>query len=444
VIAAFVLVGDPPQPRAHEEVHRCSAIFAFAADQIDRGASFPFGEEMTPSAQGTFAARLLRAAAGHPHLTAGLLAIAIFAAALVGGVVCARHLESRYVRSLAELRLRKGERSAALSIAALNHPDLLLFYGSSELEAPNPLRAADLFRTYPTGFQVFPVGRGGTTPLIMLQDLAAVGSTIRGKRVAVSLSPTWFYGISMIQLDRIYAGNFSPLEAYALAFSTDFSRGLRRNAARSMLRYRRTLRDPLLRLSLQALASRRPSSRTLYAVVWPLGKLEELVLRLQEHWKMVKLVQGYPDLPRRILHEPLKLDWPDILSEAEEANAVQRPIYDRPYGKEMESNLRQSAQWTDLELLLEGLKQLGARPLVLSMPIAGSFYDGQGISREARHELYYERLRQLAERHGVRLIDFENEDEDADFLSGVGSHLSSKGWVYYDQTLDRFYHGALD
>ena len=95
--------------------------------------------------------------------------------------------------------------------------------GSSELEVPNPLRAADLFRTYPTGFQVFPVGHGGTTPLIMLQDLAAVGSTIRDKRVAVSLSPTWFYGISMTQLQNICAGSFSPLEVYALAFTTDFS-----------------------------------------------------------------------------------------------------------------------------------------------------------------------------------------------------------------------------
>ncbi len=406
--------------------------------------SSPTGEKVTRFAEATFPARLSGAAASHPHLTAGLLAIGIFAAALVGGVVYARQLESRYVRSLAELKLRKAYRSAALSVAALRHPDLLLFYGSSELEAPNPLRATDLFRTYPTGFQVFPVGRGGSTPLIMLQDLAAVGSTIRGKRVAVSLSPTWFYGISMAQLKNIYAGNFSPLEVYALTFSTDFSRGLRRAAARSMLRYSRTLRDPFLKLSLQALASRRPSSRALYALVWPLGKLEELVLGLQDHWKSVRLVRGYSDLPSRTLHEPLKLDWTEILSEAQEENAYRPPIKDRPYGKEMESNLRLSVQWADLELLLEGLKQLGARPLLLSMPIAGSFYDRQGISRETRHELYYERLRELAKRHGVPLIDFENEDEDAEFLSGVGSHLSSKGWVYYDQTLDRFYHGALD
>src|SRR5207249_10415047 len=130
----------------------------------------------------------------------------------------------------------------------------------------------------------------------------------------VSLSPTWFYGISMTQLQNICAGSFSPLEVYALAFTTDFSGGLRRNAARSMLRCSRTLRDPLLRLSLQALASQRLSSRALYALVWPLGKLEELVLRLQDHWKIVQMIRGYHELPSRVPHEPLNLDWTDIFS----------------------------------------------------------------------------------------------------------------------------------
>jgi D-alanine transfer protein len=114
------------------------------------------------------------------------------------------------------------------------------------------------------------------------------------------------------------------------------------------------------------------------------------------------------------------------------------------YAGEMLSNLRHSTEWLDLELLLDALQQLGARPLLLSMPIAGAFYDRLGVTREERHDLYYERLRDLAGRHGVPLVDFEAEDEDTAFLSGVGSHLSPEGWLYYDDALDRFYHGSLD
>src|SRR4029077_13266615 len=141
----------------------------------------------------------------------------------------------------------------------------------------------------------------------------------------------------------------------------------------------------------------------------------------------------------------------DLATSSEQKAPLERPTgvsrpspNDRPYADEMVSNLRNSTEWTDLDLLLEGLKQLGARPLLLSMPIARSFYDRQGISRQERHDLYYQRLRELAQRRGVPLIDFENEDEDAAFLSGVGSHLSPEGWPYYDHALDRFYHGARD
>ncbi len=372
-------------------------------------------------------------AAGRPHLAAALLATTISAIALVCGVIYARELESRYVRDLGKVKLPMEYRSAALNAAALRRPDILLLYGSSELTIPDPYRASDVFRKYSTGFQVFPVGRAGTTSLIILQDLAAIGSTVHDKRVVVSVSPAWFYLRSSRR--DYYAGNFSPLEAYALAFSGDLSRSLRRQAARRMLFDGRTLRDPILELSLRVLASPTRSSRALYRLVWPLGKLEELVLRLQDHWRMVRLIRAHSDLAISSERE-VPFERPTGVSRSSPD--------DRPYADEMVSNLRNSTEWTDLDLLLEGLKQLGARPLLLSMPIAGSFYDRQGISRQERHDLYYQRLRELAERRGVPLIDFENEDEDAAFLSGVGSHLSPEGWLYYDDALDRFYHGALD
>jgi D-alanine transfer protein len=372
-------------------------------------------------------------AASRPHLSAALLAMAICVVVLVCGVIYARDLESRYVRDLGKVKLPMWYRSAALHAAALRREDTLLLYGSSELSAPDPYRASDVFRNYSSGFQVFPIGRAGTTSLIILQDLAAVGPAIRDKRVVVSVSPTWFY----VQSSRkYYAGNFSPLEAYALAFSGNLSRSLRRRAARRMLFDEQTLRkDPVLKLSLEVLANSRPSSGALYRLVWPLGKLEELVLRLQDHWRMVREIRNHSDLSA----EPEKHAR---LARQMEESSVHDP--GRPYAAEMLSNLKDSTEWVDLELLLEALKQLSARPLLISMPIAGAFFDREGVTPEERHDLYYERLRELAGRQGVPLVDFEGEDEATSFLSGVGSHLSPEGWFYYDDVLVRFYRGALD
>jgi poly-D-alanine transfer protein DltD len=338
-------------------------------------------------------------------------------------VFYARHLESKYVQDLSKLKLPLKGRSAALHAAALRRQDTFLLYGSSELNIPNRLRATEFFRKSSNGFQVFPIGRIGTSPLIILEDLATVASVVRAKRVVVSVSPTWFYTISW--RPSFYEGNFSQLSAYALAFSSDFNLALQRHAAERMLPYGRTYRyDPVLQLSLQALASSNPWSLALYALVWPLGKLEEIVLRLQDHWNVTQHIRG---------HVPLPDESDDELT------------FSVPSGIDPEfvSRLQQAEEWGSLELVLGALKELGARPLLLGMPLAGEFFDRHAVSREMRQELYYGRLKELTERYGIPLVDFEEEDEDAGFLNGVGAHLSEDGWRHYDEALDRFYQGAL-
>src|SRR3984893_10806995 len=108
-----------------------------------------------------------------------------------------------------------------LQAEAFRHSDLLVVYGSSELEQPNRYHASNVFQDYPTGFTIFAVGRGRTPSLVILQNLAAVGSELHGKKVVISVSPPWF------QLhDRtsdFYAPNHSALHLSALVFSTDLT-----------------------------------------------------------------------------------------------------------------------------------------------------------------------------------------------------------------------------
>jgi len=106
-------------------------------------------------------------------------------------------------------------------------------------------------------------------------------------------------------------------------------------------------------------------------------------------------------------------------------------------------NLDHTAEFTDLDLLLRGLSELGAQPLVISQPIPGIYYDYTGISGQARMQ-YYTRLRGLGVQYGVPVVDLENHDTDAYFVTDPNSHLSRLGWVYYDQALDAFFHGTLD
>ncbi|TME38019.1 MAG: hypothetical protein E6I75_07860 [Chloroflexi bacterium] len=72
-------------------------------------------------------------------------------------------------------------------------------------------------------------------------------------------------------------------------------------------------------------------------------------------------------------------------------------------------NLQHTAEFTDLQLLLRGLSELGADPLLISQPIPGKYYDTIGISAAARSE-YYTRLREIAATYNVPVVDFADHD----------------------------------
>jgi D-alanine transfer protein len=405
------------------------------------------------------------------RLMAALIAVGLVILVLSAGAVGAHWTEGRYIHALASglFSAPHGNRAArqpnlsiltqgsALQAEALRQPDLLPVYGSSELiwrDYQGNYNGSELFREYPTGFTIFPVAGAGASSLTILQELAAVGAELRDRKVAVSLSPSWLFRSARGD-QTYYAGNFSPLHAAAFAFSTDLSLDLKQIAARRMLDYPQTLdREPLLRFALERLADPSPLSRALYFAALPLGKLETLVLGLQDHWETLALIRSQPNIRPEVPRRASPLDWPALLARATriaEQRTRKRPLSDssaepsrggRAVAHRFIQKLRQSTEWTDLVLLMRVLRELGARPLIVSPPLAGAYFDHLGVSRQARSD-FYQKFRRLIEPYRVPVVDFANQDESRSFVADRRSHLSAEGWAYYDQALDAFYHDAL-
>ena len=100
-------------------------------------------------------------------------------------------------------------------------------------------------------------------------------------------------------------------------------------------------------------------------------------------------------------------------------------------------------EWTDLELLLRTFGELGAQPLLLSMPVEDIRLEVYGVSPEAR-TAYLRHLDGLAGRFDVALLDFRAHQKDPAFLVDFLDHLSPQGWLYYNKALDDFYHERAD
>jgi D-alanine transfer protein len=382
-----------------------------------------------------------------PHLIASLIALGIAAVILCAGVITGRFLERRYIHVLAPILFPQKNQGVALQKLAFNQPDLLPIYGSSELVRPSDNKAADLFRSYPTGFSVFAVGKAGAASLITLQKLAAVGSDLHGKKLAISLSPSWFFRENVPI--PYYNGNFSLLQAGELIYSGQLSFNLKSEVARRMLQYPDALKKSvLLAFALRQIAANSPISRTLYYLTVPLGIMENGILRVQDYFEtLFFVVKEWRALQVGARRSSSAVDWDNLIARASSPTRGHHDTDPEPIGAEMGSTafvagVGSAHEWTDLELLLRELNELGARPLLLSMPINGRYFDRFGVGRETR-DLYYTRIRALAQEYHMPLIDFEEHDEDEDFLAGHHDHLSDKGWLYFDKALDEFFHDRL-
>jgi D-alanine transfer protein len=395
------------------------------------------------------------------HLVPALLAVLLIAAVLAGGVLYAQSVESRYVHALAARLPRHNLFGSALQRQALRQPDLLPVYGSSEVsDEVAGYMARDFFGAYPTGFAAFDVAIGGRTSLTMAEDIAALGPDLRGKKVIISFTPTMFVtkGVSGAE----YAGLFSPLYANELAFSTQLSLATKQAAARRMLDFPATLdKEPLLRFALQRLAGGSPLDLALYYAVWPLGKLQTAILELQDHWEVLTYIWADPGLSPDVARAPAALDWAALAARAEQEQMA--ATTNNPYGIDNDTwntyvnkapkrygsmdsaalqRLDQSAEWTDFDILLRILADMGARPLILSRPANLTYWEAMGVSPVVSRA-YYDKLHQVTDRYAVPAIDFHEYDQDKYFSSDAASHTSRKGWVYVNQAMDDFYHGRL-
>jgi D-alanine transfer protein len=381
------------------------------------------------------------------NLAAASIALGTVAFILLAAAVAGAYFERRYVHVLAPVLFLQKTQGLELQKVAFAQPDLLPFYGSSELVVSAPNKATDFFQTYPSGFGVFSVGKPGSASLILLQKLAAMGSDLRGKKVAISISPTYFFRQDVPA--AYYNGNFSLLQAGEIIYSPHLSFGLKRDVARRMLRYPKTLeKSALLAFTLRRLASGSLMDRAVYYGTVPLGLLENGILRIQDHCEtLLYILKRVWRLPVAVTRSLRTVDWDglmaDATAQARKHNNSDTGSVGPEKGPEMFVAGEQNAhEWIDFELLLRGLNELGARPLVLSMPIDGKYFDRFGVGRPYR-DLYYKRIRGLAEVHHIPLLAFEEHDLDEDFLVAHRDHLTDKGWLYFDKALDDFFHGQL-
>jgi D-alanine transfer protein len=363
------------------------------------------------------------------------------------GLGVASGLEKQRIHAAAGEVSTEKELGTAWQRAVFAQPDILPLYGSSELTKHFGNEPQRFFASYPTGFSVSPVGRGGCTSIILAQRVAATAEQApAGRKLVLSLSPSWFFHIEAHH--RWYVGNFSATQASAMIFSPRLSLELKRDFARRMLEYPDSVEhSPLLSFALLRLVGKRPMDLILFRAVTPLARLQNALESISDRFTFAWHLLRDRELARVPPRAPRTLDWDHLLAAGSEDAPVPRDDKGDDVWVNFSTNrsfvevLNHSREWSDLELFLRVAQELHLEPLLVSIPIDDDYYTKAGVSR-ASLDQYLPHLRALARQYNVALVDFAEHEGEPAFFADHHDHLSARGWLYFNRALDSYYHGG--
>ncbi|CAN5576673.1 hypothetical protein BH09VER1_BH09VER1_31830 [soil metagenome] len=396
-----------------------------------------------------------------PSLAAAVAAL-ILVVAVVAGM--RRHAEGKLEADfdrLALANLKASRLGLTTDEMVLKREDWLAVYGSCELVYPQKNRIDHFFATKPTGFRVAPVGDRGVRSLVMAERFAALGERLRGKRLVVIITPEWFYSSDIGA--ETYNGNFSVEHALAALTSPTLDAELRKRLVMRMWDYPLSLKkSPFL----EKLATAMVSDSNPDKIALPITrKLAGGYLGAQEELEPVVIARALRDSHRAhpelvFKAEPKEINWDQELKDS--SAEFQEMSGSNPYGfrntlwekflkkpdyylvkmsdQDFSYRLSRTKEWEDYDLMLAILKQHGARPLLISLPLNGKFLADEGVSRNEWRK-YYAAITNVADRYGFPVADFSKFEDDPKFFGYADPN--PEGWIHINRAVNAYYHGKL-
>lgn len=340
-----------------------------------------------------------------------------------------------------------------LQAKALATPDVLPFYGSSELGTGFEFNPTNVFAHRQAGFIPFVIGRGSVQSLVNLLNLAGQDH-LQGRKLIFTFSPDWFSERKGLANDRL-AMNSSPLHIYQTMLSPSLPPELKREIAQRILEIPEVLQDdPFLHNYLQAYTAQGNWAKIKLLGYRPFAEIECAALEIQDAVKLRDVVHEVkPEDAIPVFNKSKQVgsheNWDLLLRQSEQRGRAlitnNLNILDTLYPKDTgpgsrgswsKLKLYPSKEYDDFDLMLRVLRQKGAKPLFVLIPANGRWADYAGFSPQERRD-YYHRIRSMIEEKGFTVADFSSKEYEPYFMQDTW-HLGLKGWAEVDKVIEQY------
>ncbi|MEH7438288.1 D-alanyl-lipoteichoic acid biosynthesis protein DltD [Neobacillus drentensis] len=330
----------------------------------------------------------------------------------------------------------------------LEDPHFLPIYGSSELARLDRFHPSNYFKETNADFTPFLIGRGGTESLIHLLNFSEHTNQLKGKKIVFILSPQWFQPNGTDESH--FVPNYSALQGYDFAFNNDIDPVVKKRAIKRLLTFSPIENDPILSTIYKAEISKNTWTKREAGFVRPFAyAYRDLLEKKDLYYTLVGGIPRNRDLSPKVKNKTWE-QLEDMANEFGRKRAKNNPfdISNRDYnkikkmtpllkGKKQGASYGQSPEYEDFQLVLDVLKETGAQPLFISVPVNGKWYDFTGFTQDGRSP-YYKRIKNQIDAEGFQIADFSDHEYDPYFMKDT-IHIGWKGWVYTDRAIMDFY-----
>lgn len=344
------------------------------------------------------------------------------------------------------------EQGLMLKKLSLSQNDNYLIFGSSELGSMvKPFHPDYFFANKKTEFQVNIIGRGYSQSLIHSIDLAALSNELKGKKIVIIISPQWFTKEGLTQ--NTFNMNFSPLQFYTAMFNNNLNSLVKLDLCKRVysLGSGGTLQ---VRVFSFLYSNNTLVSKSILTLLMPYYNLQNKILSIKDKIQTYKFIKQYGK-QKQINLVATTIDWDKERSKAviqgkQESNNNDFQMENGYYNRYIKDNLKnlkgslesgsylQSSEYGDLKLLMDICKTADIKPIFVSVPMNGKWYDYAEFSKEDRQK-YYQKVNKLITSNGFQVADFSKNEYDKYFLKDA-MHLGWQGWIDVDEAIDEYYH----
>ncbi|MDR3306041.1 MAG: D-alanyl-lipoteichoic acid biosynthesis protein DltD [Clostridiales Family XIII bacterium] len=377
-----------------------------------------------------------------------MIAFALVAGAFLlafGGVGISEQRLNTAASSLSELII-KGE---SVKNHGAEHPNYVLFCGSSELRRFDPFHPSVLAEKYQRWYRPFLLGTAGTQSMIHFLALQSVGDGLSGQRAVFIISPQWFQdeGLDEGSFDEF----FSPIQVFEWICEDDADPVSRVYFAKRMLAFELVRQDGLLNGVFEKIAAGKTADRSemircrdrLYA----LSAEDRLFGNFfaESHRGAIRAhMKRLPDV-----YDADRLDNLAFQIGERESGNNEFQIQNRYYtdriklrlkffkGRQKEVSYDKSPEYGDFQLVLNEIAKNKMDVLFIIPPVNQRWAEYIGLSKDMYLRFEAKIREQLLAQGFDRILDLSRQGGEPYFMQDP-THLGWRGWVAIDRAVKPF------